>query len=56
MEMASSFQVGRMNREEPHELFQPLGHAAVERRELLKCSNLGPLLVGLREQAQPETT
>ena len=45
------FQVGRVDREQPHELFEPFGHAAVERRELLKVfPNLGPLLVGLGEQ------
>ena len=45
------FQVGRMHRKQPHELFEPFGHAAVERRELLKVfPNLGPLLVGFGQQ------
>ena len=45
------FQVGRMDREQSHELFEPFGHAAVERRELLKVfPNLGLLLVGLGQQ------
>ena len=40
-----------MDREQPHELFEPFGHAAVERRELLKVfPNLGLLLVVLGQQ------
>ena len=40
-----------MDREERDELFEPFGHAAVERRELLKVlPDLGLLLVGLGQQ------
>ena len=45
------FQICRVDREQPHELFQSLGHAAVERDELLKMlPNLCALLVVLGQQ------